>query len=147
MHVAVLLVGILSARRSFAALGDDVSSVQADRAHINASLRTTPMSAYVLHELRSPSGAVVREFASASGRIFAVAWQGASQPDLRQLLGSHFEDFQQAVQAQNRRAVGGTLHVQQNGLVVEMGGHMRSIRGRAYLSDQLPAGVRAEDIH
>lgn len=137
----------LSSLPSFAALGGDVSSVRNDQAHINASLRTTQMSAYSLHELRATSGTVVREFASPSGRVFAVSWQGPSHPDLRQLLGPFFENFRQALKAQNRRPVGGPVFVQQDGLVVEIAGHMRSIRGRAYLLDQLPAGVRTEDLH
>lgn len=137
---------ILAAAPSFASLGDDVSSVQSDQAHINARLRTSQTSAYSVHELQTPTGTVIREFASPAGRIFAVSWQGSSLPDLQQLLGSHFQDFQQAVKAQNRRPVGGPLYVQQNGLVVEIGGHMRSIRGRAYLPDEVPAGVRVEEL-
>jgi hypothetical protein len=128
------------------ALGEDSSSVQKDQAHMNASLHSTQRSGYILHELRLPSGAVVHEFASASGHVFTISWQGSSVPDLQQLLGSHFEDFQQVARAQQRRGVGGAIIVQSNGMVVELGGHMRDIRGRAYLVDQLPAGVRIEDL-
>jgi len=136
----------LASLPSFAALGEDVSSVEADQAHINASLRVSQSSAYTVHELRAPAGVVVREFASPAGRIFAVSWKGPSLPDLRQLLGSHFEDFQQAAQSQNAQGRHGPLFVRQNGLIVEMGGHMRDHTGRAYLPDQLPAGVHAEDL-
>jgi len=136
----------MSCLPSFAALGEDVASVQADQAHINASLRVSQTSSYAVHELRTPTGIVVREFASPAGRIFAISWKGPSIPDLRQLLGSHFADFQQAAQAQNSQGRHGPLFVQQNGMTVELGGHMRDHIGRAYLPDQLPAGVHAEDL-
>ena len=133
---------------SFAVLGGDVSSVQADQAHINASLRLTQAENYTIHELRSPSGMVVREYASPGGRVFAVAWQSATLPDLKQLLGSHFEEFQQAAaQSQGLRGGRGPLVIRHPGLVVELGGHMRAFVGRAYLPDQLPSDVRVEEIH
>lgn len=88
----------------------------------------------------------MREFASPTGHIFAVTWQGAAFPDLKQLLGSHFEEFQQAVASQNRGGGHAPLIVHLPGLVVEMGGHMRAFTGRAYLPDKLPSGVRDEDI-
>lgn len=132
--------------QAFAALGGDVSSVQADRVHMNSSLRSTQLPEYTIHELRTPGGMVVREFASTSGRIFAVSWKGPSPPDLRQLLGSHFEKFQQAAEAQGARTTHGPLSIEQNGLVVQLGGHMRSYAGLAYLSDQVPTGVHADDL-
>lgn len=131
----------------YAALGGDSSSVQADQARINASLRVTQANAYSVHELRSPTGVVVREFATSSGRIFAVAWHGPWPPDLQHLLGTHFAEFQQAMKSPNGRAAHGPFTIQQGNLVVELGGHMRDFVGRAYLSDQVPAGVRAEEIH
>jgi len=131
---------------AFAVLGGDVASVQADQAHINASLRVSQSNGYTVHELRSPTGAVVREFASSSGKIFAVAWQAPTLPDLRQLLGSYFDEFQKAAAALSRRPGHAPLLVQHSGLVVQLGGHMRSFTGRAYLPNQLPSGVCLEDI-
>ena len=113
---------------------------------MNAGLHVTQNSAYSVHELDSPNGQVIREYAAPSGKIFAVTWHGSWAPDLRHLLGSHFAEFQQALQSSNGRAAHGPLFVEQGNLVVELGGHMRDFVGRAYLSDQLPAGVRAEEI-
>src|SRR5215471_20740832 len=131
---------------AFAVLGGDASSLRDDQVHMNASLRSTQMPAYTIHELRTPAGMVVREFASSSGRIFAVSWNGPSPPDLRQLLGSHFEDFRKGAEAQRDRGPRGVFFVQHNGLTVQIGGHMRSYVGRAYLPDQVPPGVRADDL-
>jgi hypothetical protein len=147
--VKVFLFAALAAACSlpgFAVLGEDVSSVQADRVHSNASIRVTPAQNYTIHELRSATGVLVREYASASGKIFAVSWQGPTLPDLQQLLGSYFEEFQKAAQSQNRPGGHSPLIIQHPGFVVELGGHMRSFVGRAYLADQMPSEVSDQEI-
>jgi hypothetical protein len=128
---------------AFASLGDDFGSVQADQVHMKASLRSTQGDGYVMHELQSQSGVRIREYVSA-GKVFAVSWDGPFMPDLRQVLGSYFEQFSQA--AQGRRARGGPLVINEPGLVVESGGHMRSFFGRAYVPQMMPANIRAESI-
>jgi Protein of unknown function (DUF2844) len=136
---------LISAMASFAALGGDVSTVQADQVHLQGSLRVTPASVYTLHEIQAPTGVTVREYVSPAGKVFAVAWQGPTIPDLKQLLGANFEAYAQAAKTQNQHGHG-PLIVHQGSLVVEIGGRMLFHTGRAYLSDQLPAGVRVEDI-
>ncbi len=130
-----------------ASLGGDASSVLDDQAKLQGTLRTTSNNSYNINEIQAPSGVVVREYVSPSGTVFGVAWQGRSHPDLRQVLGTNYDRFVQAVQVQRAQRHGhGPLLIQQPGLVVQMGGHMRSLTGRAYLPQSLPAGVRAEEI-
>ncbi|HEY6338972.1 MAG TPA: DUF2844 domain-containing protein [Candidatus Sulfotelmatobacter sp.] len=144
---AGILSALLIAAPAFAGLGEDVRSVQADQAHMQGTLRTTQNAAYTVQEIKSPTGTIVREYVSASGKVFAVAWQGPWLPDMRQILATYFEPYQKAVQAQgNSRAARRPLMIEQPGLVVESGGHMRSFAGRAYIPDMLPEGVRAEEI-
>jgi len=130
---------------AWAALGGDESSVQADRVQMGASVRITRTATHAVHELQTPAGHVIREYVSPSGTVFGIAWQGASKPDLKQLLGDHFEEVQQAMQ---RRGVlrRGPVVINEPGLVFEMGGHMRAFAGRAYLPQLLPAGVQADAI-
>ncbi len=132
--------------KGFAALGGDVASVAVDQAYLHSTLQSTREAGYVFHELRADSGLVVHEFSTPTGKVFAVAWEGPVLPDLRQILGAHFDDFQRAAEMQNRHGVHGPLVIQQNGLTVELGGHMRSYRGKAYLSNEIPASVRAEEL-
>ncbi len=132
---------------AFAALGEPASSVQADQAHMQGSLRTTQTQAYTIHEIHVATGTVVREYVSSSGRVFAVAWQGPWPPDMRQILGSYFEQYQKAVQAETTSRAGRKpLHIEQPGFVVHAGGHLRSFAGHAYIPDMLPQGVSAEEI-
>lgn len=130
-----------------ASLGGDLSSVLDDQMKLQGTLRTTSNNSYTVHEIQAASGVVLREYVSPSGTVFGVAWQGRSNPDLRQVLGANYDRFVQAVQAQRAQRHGhGPLLIQQPGLVVQMVGHMRSLTGRAYLPQSFPAGVRAEEI-
>ncbi len=66
---------------------------------------------------------------------------------MRQVLANYFAQYQQAAQAQaNLHAGRRPLLINQAGLVVESGGHMRSFTGRAYIPDILPEGVKTEAI-
>src|SRR5947209_18263937 len=85
--VFLALVLLTSSTSGFAALGGDVSSIQADQAHMRAQRRITQTSAYSLHEMQAQSGTVVREFVSPQGKVFGVSWDGSTIPDLQQLLG------------------------------------------------------------
>jgi hypothetical protein len=94
---------------------------------------------------------VVREYVSATGesagKVFALAWQGPWPPDIRQLLGSYFEQYAQAAKAQTAVRLGRRpLIIEQAGLVVQIGGHPRAFTGRAYVPGMLPAGVGAGEI-
>ena len=148
VFAVAILAMIVTALPAFAGLGDDVSSIQADQAHLQASLRTTQTAAYTLHELQAPTGTTVREYVSpATGKVFAVGWQGPWPPDMRQLLSNYFAQFQKAVQAQASARTGRhPVSIQEPGLVVQAGGHMRSFAGRAYIPQMLPQGVSAESI-
>ena len=127
-----------------AALGAIEASVFADQAQSSATLRTVYASAYTMHELQVPAGATVREYVSPSGVVFAIAWQGPTMPDLRQLLGTRFAEYVDAVAA--ARKARGPVSIQLPDLVVQSGGHMRAFSGRAYLPAAMPAGITAEDV-
>jgi Protein of unknown function (DUF2844) len=130
-----------------ASLGGGIASVEADRAKLQGTMRSASAEAFTVQTIEAPGGAVVKEYVSAAGNVFGVAWRGPWRPDLRQLLGAYFDQFTKAVQAERKLRRGrGPLLVQQPGLVVQMSGHPRSFWGRAYLPQMLPAGVRAEDM-
>jgi hypothetical protein len=133
---------------AFAGLGEDINSVQGDQARMGATLRTTQAQAYTVHEMQAPTGIVVREYVSSlSGKVFAVAWQGPWPPNMRQILAGYFAQFEQAAHAQaTPRAARHPLVIDQPGLVVQSGGHIRSFTGRAYVPAMLPPGITAEAI-
>jgi len=131
---------------ALAALGGDVTSVEADRAHMKAeSLEVKQATAYKVHAIQAPGGTIINEYVSPAGRVFAVAWHGPFIPEMPQILGSYFQQYSAAIQA--KRPYGRRpLNIQQPGLVVQTGGHMRAYFGRAYLPEMLPAGLKADEI-
>jgi hypothetical protein len=132
---------------AFAALGGDLSSVQADQAHMKASIKTTTGQAFTLHEIKTPMGSIVHEYVSSDGKVFAVAWRGPSMPPMQQILGTYFQQFSDGVQAHHAAHVGRSpLNIQQPGLVVQSSGHPRGYFGRAYVPQMLPQGVTPDQI-
>ena len=130
-----------------AVLGGDESSVAADMAEMKATVKVTPGAAFAVHEVKASSGPVVREYVTPAGRVFGVAWQGASIPDLHQLLGAYFQQYSDAAQAAKAGHPGRRpLNIQLPGLVVQTGGHMRALYGRAYDPSLLPQGVSADEV-
>jgi hypothetical protein len=132
---------------ALAALGGDVSTVEADRVNMKAEMKVTQAGAYAVHEMKAPGGTVVREFVSPAGRVFAVAWHGSSIPDMQQLLGAYFQQYSAAAQAGKAGHPGRRpLNIQLPGLIVQTGGHMRAYFGRAYVPGMLPGNVTADEI-
>jgi len=130
---------------TFASLGGNVGTVEADRVQMKAAqLRIIRTTAYSFHELQSPTGVMVREYYGTDGTVFGVAWQGPWPPDMRQLLGQYFEQFQRANDARRTaaRRARGVLVVNDGGLVVQISGHARSFSGFAYAPGLLPQGVQ-----
>jgi len=141
--IAVLACSALPAP-TFASLGGNVSTVENDRVRMRAAqLRIIRASAYSFHELQSPAGVTIREYYAPGGTVFGVAWEGPWPPDMRQLLGTYFEQFQRAnLAARSTRRTRGVLVVNEGGLIVQITGHARSFSGFAYAPALLPPGVQ-----
>ena len=119
---------------SLPVLGETISAGAS--AQLRAQVRAIAQSGARVEEIRLEPGSVVRVYVSSAGRVFGLAWQSPTLPDLKHLLGSHFAAFQAAAARTQRR---GPLYVHTGTLVVELSGHMRDFRGRAYLTDAIPA--------
>ena len=127
-----------------AELGGTAASIEADRAQLKAVVRAQPATGYTVHELQDAGGLTVREYLSASGRVFAVGWNGPRIPNLQQLLGSYFTTFQSAARLRQGRR--GPLHVERPDLVVTSSGHQRAFAGLAYVPALVPAGVSPQSL-
>jgi Protein of unknown function (DUF2844) len=140
-----VLIAVLSPCIAAAALGEPETSVKTDVARLHGSVTVTPHANYTLHEIQLPSGTLLREFADSDGKVFAVAWNGPTVPNLRQTLGQYFDSYVAAAKAQHS----GHHHLQirQSDLVVLAGGHMRAFTGLAYLPQAVPSGVSVGDLH
>jgi Protein of unknown function (DUF2844) len=145
----VLATGVALARGSaaLAALGGDAGSVAADRVAFAAQLRTTATLQFDAHEIGF-GAQTVHEYVSRQGQVFAVTWQGAVPPNMRQLLGEYFGRFQSAAMAAHQQSPGQHRQFQltQPDLVIWSSGRLRNFRGMAYLPAALPAGVTVDQL-
>lgn len=136
---------LASASRGWAALGQPVASVENDRAMMRGELKVIPGPGFSVHQITTPERIVIREYVSTGGIVFGVSWRGPVFPDLSQLLGAYSTQFQKAAGSQpsfHRRHI--FVHTPE--LSAETGGHMRDLRGRAYVPTLLPVGVSAASI-
>jgi hypothetical protein len=145
---SALALALMVPATASAALGGSAATIDADRISVQGALmRISRTDAFALHEIRSASGTMIREYVSPSGTVFAVVWQGPWMPDLHQVLGEHFDHFQRAMQARRSGRTGrGAIAIDDPDLVVRMTGHQRSFFGRAYIPALLPQGVQPEAI-
>jgi hypothetical protein len=136
---------LLASFPAIAELGGDATPVVADQATGKVAIRrAVPERSYTVQDIHGADGTTIREYVSPDGKVFAVSWQGPVMPDLEQLFGAHFKSYRD--EARTRHSGRGPLRIDHGDLVVESSGHMRAFRGRAYLPQQLPAGVAADEI-
>jgi len=146
MRVAVALAALAASTPASAALGEPAGSVSADERSLSAvRLTSTARGAFTVERLESRAH-TVHEYVSPSGVVFAVSWEGVSRPDLSVLLGAYAAPYRRAL-AQSGPARGRRWRrVETGGAVVETWGHMRALRGRAYVPALLPPGVTLDEI-
>jgi hypothetical protein len=147
MKIAIALIIFLFVQvaPSWAVLGQPVASVHSDQQRMRGEIRSVIHTGYSVQQITTPDGGVVKEYVTPTGMVFAVSWQTRTMPNLQQLFGSYFSQFQQVSEAKSRRRRG--VVVRTNQLVVESGGHMRSFHGRAYIPTLLPPNVPLSAIN
>ena len=147
---ALALTGL--AGQAMATLGQGPSpargaSTQGTAARMLAAVPKVDSPAYALHETTLANGTTVREYANSDGIVFAVAWRGPVLPDLRALLGEHFDTLQRETGSARRAGRrGGPVNLQQGKLVLRSRGRMRNFNGHAFAVDLVPAGVDINDV-
>jgi hypothetical protein len=127
-----------------AALGGDAASVQSDGVSMKSAVRVTPNAGFAVHEIASPSGTTLREYVGTDGKVFAVAWNGMVNPDLRQVLGTYYARYEQgaATAVHNHRQ----LVISLPDFMFVNTGRQRAFAGRAWVPAMIPANVSTDDI-
>jgi hypothetical protein len=131
---------------ALAALGGDSTTVQADVARMKGALRITSSAGVTVHEITTSYGTVVREYITPGDKVFAISWRGPVNPDLRQMLGDYYTQYEQAASLPHP---GGHRHlaIEQPGLVVQVSGRMRAFEGRAWVPSLVPQNFSVSDIN
>lgn len=133
---------------AYATLGGGLDSVDSDRITLKAQAKAVVSThgGYSVHEMTLPSTTIVRQYVSDAGTVFAVTWSGQFKPNLRQLLGAYFDAM---VSAQTAAPQAGLSHlrIRSGNLAVESNGHLnQQYHGRAYLANEIPAGLNLSNI-
>lgn len=137
---------LMAAQEGRATLGESVISIQSDRNVLSAVQRGTAIrNGFTVQEIKSGS-TTVREYISPAGIVFGVAWNGLMRPDLTQLLGAYSNEYHEALRRIPHNRGRSRLDVKTNRVVVQQWGHMRNLRGRAYVPSLIPSGVSVDEI-
>jgi hypothetical protein len=135
---------LMYAGAGHAALGGAPESYATQATTVTSGVTAAGVN-YLVRQTTLATGTRVSEYVAAGGTVFAVAWDGPMLPDLRTLLGQYFEAMTDE-SARAPRAGRGRLVVDEPGVVIHSGGHMRAFEGSAWIPAQLPAGFSADDL-
>jgi hypothetical protein len=144
---SILVGAVLAAGLStgWAALGAKPAKLGPRVAASTSNAGSTGQAAYTETKKVLDSGTTVHEYLDAGGNVFAVSWSGPFLPNLKEILGEHFDVM--TAQQRNQRAGGRSpLHIRQSDVVIDSEGHMGAFQGRAWLPAQLPAGFDPQAI-
>lgn len=149
LTVLLILSALGIASPAHAVLGERVDSLHTEMAALpNPQLTVTKSDGYSVHEIKSDDN-TIKEFADKNGLVFAVSWSGIHSPDLRKLFGSHFQSYKSALASHEKnplRPSRAPVEVKNDDIVVRTGGHMRAVRGFAYLPSRVPDGISIQDL-
>lgn len=146
------VAALLATAPAWAALGGapsfhGVRSTPSSAARVMAASGGAAAS-WTVNTTTQDSGTVIREYLDSSGTVFAVSWSGPRVASLDTLLGSYFPAWQKGLAAAHAARGGGygPVALRESGLVVESGGHMGALTGRAWLPQALPQGFTTDQI-
>lgn len=128
---------------------DAVSRKAAAAEATGAAARTESAAGWSTRETTSDDGMVQREYLTADGTVFAVAWRGPRRPELSVLLGTRYAR-QMADNARAQRQLGRGSHATTSQadqtFAVHASSHQRLSAGVAWLPRMLPAGVDPDSL-
>ena len=133
---------------AIASLGDDSASVEKDRDHFHCKL--LGQRKFASHQMKeiTADGIAIREYINNEGKIFAISWNGSNHPDLSALLGEYFEEFKaKNISTPKLRGQRSYSRLETDHIILERSGHMRAVRGKAYIPELVPVGVVIDELH
>ena len=142
-----ILFAFLFSSTARATLGEHQSKIDANES-VKLSVRSHKVVTsvnYSVHELLI-DGTLVKEFADASGKVFAVSWRGIKIPNFEVLFGSYFSEFKSA--RENVTPVRGhrAVSVKTDSLVFHQAGSSRNLSGMIFVPSLVPKNVNMQGI-
>ena len=146
-RVAVMVLAIMGASVPWSARAELGGSPEAfaQDPMLAASRISEQRADYSMRTTVLTTGTQVRECTSPDGLVFALAWQGPFMPDLKILLGVHFDTLTTQAGTQARAGRPG-LAVSRPEVVIQSSGRMRAFQGRAWIPARLPPGFDTHEL-
>jgi hypothetical protein len=145
---AMLFLSMLQCAVAYASLGSspsDFGPTPLLRQGARSLAAADNAANYTVTQSTLDEGTVVREYSDAAGVVFAVSWNGPFLPDLRTLLGAHFDTLRSEA-ARRPKAGHSQLAVDRSDVVIVSTGHMRAFSGKAWIPASLPTGFSTDSI-
>ena len=127
---------------SWAALGGPPARLLQHAVKATSSKVSTATGSYTVMRKELDSGTTVQEYVDSAGTVFAVSWSGPFLPDLKEILGAHFDAM--TAQAGKRRDERSRLSVRRSDVVIDSAGRMGAFEGRAWVPAKVPAGFEVD---
>lgn len=149
----VVATAVFAAPSAFAELGGAPTMGAGQRVSIESrkaanqaagSSMAEAAASWSTREVTLPDGLVQREYLTANGTVFAVAWRGSHRPELSVLLGTRYAtQMSRNARELRRQGMGshGTTSQADETFAVHASAHQRSSTGVAWLPRMLPAGL------
>ena len=142
--LCALIIASYSSAPAMAALGGDITSVEADRVSMAGALSVTSGIGYSVQEIQTAAGIVIHEYMSDEGKVFAVSWRGPGAPDMSQLLRSYATQLAQAATRSHYNHH--RVDIETPKVVMHSGAYLRTRFGRAWAPALLPHGFSVSQI-
>lgn len=143
----IFLAGMLlaCAGHALAGLGGPPANLGSEISDSKAATVSTGQASYTQLTKTLQSGTTLQEYVAGNGKVFAVRWSGPYLPDLREILGGHFDTLVAESKARTGRGRS-ALAIRRDDVTIISGGHMGSFEGKAWIPGSLPAGFTPDDI-
>jgi hypothetical protein len=132
----ILVLSLWLPYSAYAVLGDVPSSGEVQQS-------TSQVSKVSLKYVEWTEGSqTIREYLGTDGKVFAVTWGGPKNPNLTQLLGNYYQEYQTALDSPTNIHPRRGLATNSANLDVHRFGHMGALHGVVVLKDKIPATLR-----
>jgi len=156
-NILSVFIFLFSGTLAHASLGDLEQSIDNDQQALGfvsrkieghaASLKTALSKApdFKVHILSSAKGEL-RQYVNKDGIVFALTWAGNSHPDLSQILGTYYSEYQNQMERAPRKPGRYPVLLQTPKMTLHQSGHMRSVQGKAYDPSLFPKNFVVENL-
>lgn len=143
MKKIITILLLTTAGSCFASLSSTPSDTGRKAVVMSQKSASSAAASYKDIQKTLDSGTVVHEYVGNDGIVFAVSWVGPYLPDLKDILGPHFDTL---VAQSSKQRGHPQVAIHRKDVVIISTGHMGAFEGKAWIPSKLPAGFTANEV-